>query len=35
MSELMRATGTRTRFQLGWRAALDAAQSGKHPAAAA
>jgi hypothetical protein len=25
MSELMRTTGTRTRFQLGWRAALDAA----------
>jgi hypothetical protein len=35
MSELMRATGTRTRFQLGWRAALDAVQSGKHEAAAA
>ena len=35
MSELMRVTGTRTRFQLGWRAALDAAQSGKHPATAA
>jgi sugar-specific transcriptional regulator TrmB len=35
MSELMRATGTRTRFQLGWRAALDAAQSNDGHAAAA
>lgn len=35
MSELMRATGTRTRFQLGWRAALDVAQSGNHAVAPA
>lgn len=32
MGELMRVTGTRTRFQLGWRAALDAMRSRKHAA---
>jgi hypothetical protein len=33
MSELMRRTGTRTRFQLGWHAALDAAGKGAAEAA--
>lgn len=33
MSELMRVTSTRTRFQLGWRMALDAAQTHKQATA--
>lgn len=32
MGELMRATGTRTRFQLGWRLALDASSAPLHAA---